>query len=249
MNKKHFSLIALMLISTYAVTGCSDYHAPWSYDGKDGPTHWGKLDTAYQMCGIGENQSPINIMDTTEASLSPLDVNYKAGVTSILNNGHTVQVNYRPDSTLRMDRTEFMLKQFHFHSPSENKINGVSYPMEIHLVHASKEGELAVVAVMVESGSSNPLIEALWKKMPEDKGDKNSLGKQALNISDLLPRNLSYYRFNGSLTTPPCSEGVRWYVLKTPVSMSEKQIEAFEHVMHHANNRPTQPLNARAVLR
>lgn len=241
--------VSAFLFTVIAVSGCSgEHHAHWSYEGKTGPSHWGKLDEEYTMCALGRNQSPINILDTTEAALQPLNIHYQPGSTAILNNGHTIQIDYKKGSVLKMDGHEFVLKQFHFHSPSENQIKGVSYPLEAHLVHADSKGNLAVVAIMFETGRKNDVIEALWKKMPKHEDDRNSLAKTSINVGDLLPPSLDYYRYNGSLTTPPCSEGVRWFVLKSPVSVSEDQIKAFEQVMHHENNRPTQPLYARRVL-
>ncbi|RMH17222.1 MAG: carbonic anhydrase family protein [Gammaproteobacteria bacterium] len=241
--------VSAFLIAAMGVSGCSgEHHAHWSYEGKTGPAHWGKLDEAYAMCKHGMNQSPINILDAIKAELPPLNIHYQPGSTAILNNGHTIQVDYKKGNVLKMDGHEFVLKQFHFHSPSENQIKGVSYPLEAHLVHADAKGNLAVVAIMFETGKKNDVIEALWKKMPKHEDDRHSLERSKIHVGDLLPPNLDYYRYNGSLTTPPCSEGVRWFVLKTPVPVSEEQVKTFEQVMHHHNNRPTQPLNARKVL-
>jgi carbonic anhydrase len=146
-----------------------------------------------------------------------------------------------------IDGHEFELRQYHFHAPSENRINGKSYPMEAHLVHADKEGNLAVIAVMFVEGAENPSLARAWAHMPEKVGDKHSL-PSSIAVDGMLPAKHGYYRYNGSLTTPPCSEGVRWIVMKAPVSASRPQIERFEHIMHHPNNRPVQPINARVVL-
>ena len=165
----------------------------------------------------------------------------------MVNNGHTVQVGYAPGSTLQLDGTTFELKQFHFHAPSENLIEGKSYPLEGHLVHVSDKGEIAVVAVMFEAGKANPALAAAWSALPAKVGEIQAL-KTPLVAEQLLPENRDYYRFSGSLTTPPCSEGVRWLVMKQPVEVSQAQIDAFKAVMHHPNNRPVQPLNGRVVL-
>jgi len=173
---------------------------------------------------------------------------YQAGGNEMLNNGHTIQVNYGAGSGITVDGVEFALKQFHFHAPSENHIDGISYPMEAHLVHADKDGHLAVIAVMFEEGAENAALAGIWPDMPANAGDSQALAS-AFDVSKLLPENRDYYRFNGSLTTPPCTEGVRWLVMKTPVSASKDQVEAFTHMLHHPNNRPVQPVNARVILK
>ena len=219
----------------------------WGYEGEAGPVNWGKLDPKFAMCGLGKNQSPIDISALIKAELQPLTLAYSAGAAEILNNGHTVQVNYAAGNTLAIDGRNFELKQFHFHAPSENKVGGKHFPLEGHLVHADKDGNLAVIAVMFQEGAANPLLASLWEKMPAKGGGKAAL-QAGLNVTQLLPTDKQYYRFNGSLTTPPCSEGVRWFVLKVPVSVSKAQIEHFAKAMRHPNNRPVQPLNAREVL-
>ena len=166
----------------------------------------------------------------------------------ILNNGHTIQVNYNPGSTIKVNGNEFELKQFHFHSPSENTIEGRSYPMEAHYVHADKDGNLAVIAVLFETGEKNAELEKAWAHMPENAGEKGVLSK-SVDANNLLPHDHGYYRFNGSLTTPPCSEGVWWLVMKYSQSVSKEQIAKFANTMHHPNNRPVQPANARVILK
>ena len=224
-------------------------HAHWGYTGDTGPSHWGDLDPAFKMCKEGKNQSPIDLKGFIEADLKPISVSYATHPVEIVNNGHSIQVNVAPGGTLTIDGHTFELKQFHFHSPSENLIEGKSFPMEAHFVHADKDGNLAVIAVMIEEGKKNDLMEALWKYMPEKAGEKVALSGSTMNPEDLLPSDRDYYRFNGSLTTPPCSEGVWWIVLKKPVTVSKEQVEKFQHVMHHPNNRPVQPVNARPVLK
>ena len=222
--------------------------AHWTYEGEAGPENWGKLDPKFVMCGIGRNQSPIDLSRFVEAELAPLKVNYKAAASEIVNNGHTLQVNYTPGSTLMVDGREFELKQFHFHAPSENTMNGKHFPLEGHLVHADKDGNLAVVAVMFSEGAANPLLTKLWQNIPAKKGDQSVL-PAGLNVKALLPTLRSHYAFNGSLTTPPCSEGVRWLVIRQPATASKAQVESFAKTIGEDNNRPVQPVNARAVLR
>nr|WP_323912557.1 carbonic anhydrase family protein [Aeromonas veronii] len=218
----------------------------WEYSGKSGPTEWAKLTPEFSQCA-GSNQSPIDLTNLIPAKLAPLEFHYQFGGNSIVNNGHTIQINYVPGSTLKIDGIGFELKQFHFHTPSENLIEGKSYPLEGHLVHVSPSGEIAVVAVMFEIGKSNEVLANAWKKLPTEIGKPQQL-TTALSAAHLLPNNRGYYRFSGSLTTPPCSEGVRWFVMKQPVEVSQSQINLFKSVMLHPNNRPVQPLNGRVVI-
>ena len=222
-------------------------HSSWSYSGKTGPEYWGDLKSEYKMCKLGKNQSPIDISKTTKASLTPLNIYYDVKAKTFLNNGHTLKAEMKDGAVLYIDGKRFKLIQFHFHTPSENTINGEYFPAEAHFVHSTKDGELAVVSVMFKIGKSNPAFQKLVNNIPAKTGEKNNICKENLKAKDLLPSSLEYYRFNGSLTTPPCSEGVRWFVLKTPVEVSAKQIKAFEKVMGK-NNRPLQPINARVIL-
>lgn len=222
----------------------------WGYEGEEGPSNWAKLDPKFVMCGLGKNQSPIDITGFVEADLKPLKFTYSAGAQeiAIVNNGHTIQVNYAPGSSVTVDGREFELKQFHFHSPSENKIDGKQYPLEAHLVHADKDGNLAVVALMFEEGAPSAALTRLWEKMPANSGDKNPL-PAGMSVVQLLPAQRDYYRYDGSLTTPPCSEGVRWLVLKRVATASKAQIDLFATTVGHPNNRPLNPVNARTVLK
>jgi len=218
----------------------------WSYSGEKGSNNWAKLSPEFYECS-GKNQSPINLIGFVESVLKPINFNYKIYGNEILNNGHTIQVNYPKGNSIILDSQSFELKQFHFHAPSENRINGKSYPLELHFVHVNKKGKLAIVAVMFSEGKENTEIIKAWLKMPIKKGDKNILTK-VIDPKKLLPTVSNYYRFNGSLTTPPCSEGVRWIVMKKPLTASKKQIKDFTDVIGHPNNRPIQLLNARLVL-
>ncbi|MBU0657002.1 MAG: carbonic anhydrase family protein [Gammaproteobacteria bacterium] len=221
--------------------------AHWSYDGEAGPQNWAKLAPENAPCS-GKNQSPINLAGFTEADLPPIEFNYGSGIgKDVENNGHTIQVNYADGNAIKVDGIQFNLKQFHFHAPSENHINGKAFPMEAHLVHKDNTGDLAVVALMFEEGEANPELEKVWAEMPATAHTLDALDSK-VDASGLLPWSRDYYRFNGSLTTPPCTEGVRWIVMKNPVTASKEQIEKFAHVMHHPNNRPVQPTNARTVL-
>ena len=219
----------------------------WGYSGNVGPDRWSALSPAYEMCGLGRNQSPIDLTGFVAADLKAINLSYGTNAKEILNNGHSVQVNYTPGSSVELDGRVFELKQFHFHAPSENRIGGKAFPMEGHLVHADKDGNLAVVAVMFAEGKANAAVATLWKQLPAKEGEKFAVASQ-VNAAGVLPGSRAYYRYNGSLTTPPCSEGVRWLVMKEPVSVSREQVEAFKKVMGHPNNRPVQPVNARPIL-
>jgi len=240
--KNRLFAAGILLLSSYAFAG-----AVWEYSGETGPDSWAMLSPDYASCD-GNNQSPINLTGFIEAELTPIMFNYNAGSSEILNNGHTVQVNAVAGSSISIDGIQFDLKQFHFHAPSENLIESKSFPMEAHLVHADKNGNLAVIAVMFTEGEASEVLEKAWAQMPQVAGDKIALTSAILPL-DILPEHRNYYRFNGSLTTPPCSEGVRWLVMKHSVTASRHQIEQFTHVIHHPHNRPVQPVNARPVLK
>ena len=237
--------VGLFMTAT-AIAGGHGAH--WGYSGHEGPAFWGDLSHDYAVCKSGRNQAPINISNLTEAELSPIVFQYKSVPLSIVNNGHTVQVNYAAGSSITVDGHTYNLLQFHFHTPSENTVGGHSFPMEAHLVHGDDAGNLAVVGVLFEKGVENPFIASVWAHMPAKVGEKKELEDIYLNVEGLLPTDRSYYRFNASLTTPPCSEGVRWMVLKNPVPVAAAQTKEFNTLMGGDNNRPVQPVNARPLL-
>jgi carbonic anhydrase len=240
--------ILLALSVSALLTGAVQAAAPtasaphWTYTGEHGPEHWNEVS---ETCGVGKNQSPINLTDVAKATLAPLDLTYGGMVTELTNNGHSLQATVTGNNTLVIDGVTFELKQFHFHTPSENVINNHQFPLEGHFVHADKDGNLAVVAVMFEMGGKNPELAKLTANLPKS-GETVKLA-QSFPVKDLLPSVTNYYRFNGSLTTPPCSEGVRWIVLKETKTLSDAQDKALMGMMGH-NNRPVQSLNARKVL-
>ncbi|PSW12200.1 carbonic anhydrase [Photobacterium sanctipauli] len=226
-----------------AASMTSTQAAEWSYEGENGVDNWGKQ---FATCGEGANQTPIDIKRTIKAELTPLQIDYQGKVQEVINNGHTVQANVEGKNQLVIDDEVFDLQQFHFHTPSENYIAGKQFPLEVHFVHANAEGQLAVVAAMFKTGPrGNEAFNTLLATVP-DKDQTLSL-TDTLNPAELLPREREYYRFNGSLTTPPCSEGVRWFVMREAQAGSEEQIDSLHQVMGD-NARPLQPLNARVVL-
>lgn len=228
----------------------------WSYEGEHGPADWGGLCPEFSTCGTGRSQSPIDITGATSATLPGVKTSYVPAelrivhhehVADVLNNGHTVQVNYPAGSTLVLGEESFALVQYHFHSPSEHTLEGQQFPMEMHLVHKSEQGKLAVLGVFIEEGAANPAFEPVWANLPKSKGAEVHLEHVTVDVDDLLPSERTTYRYEGSLTTPPCSEGVQWMVLGTPVALSAGQIGTFRALVA-GNNRPIQPRNGRELV-
>ena len=256
--KKIISLSLAAIAAMILATGCTSHsensehgkshEAHWGYEGKYSPSHWGEMKEEFAMCSQGKVQSPINIIPTEDIDLKALDFKYNTNSMDVVNNGHTVQVNILAGSTVNIAGTDYELKQFHFHTPSENNINGKAYPLEAHFVHAAKDGSLAVVAVMYEEGKENPIIEKIWSKFPLKANEKVSISLSANDIQAMLPSNKDYYKFMGSLTTPPCSENVKWNVFKTSMPISKEQVKQFFDTFEHANNRPIQNINGRSIL-
>ena len=222
--------------------------AHWSYEGNTGPSSWGRLNPEFSLCGNGKRQSPINIEEsqTLRGPAEALQFQYSASNASVVNNGHTVQIDVSGDNNLTVRGSTFRLVQFHFHTPSEEQVNFRSYPLDAHLVHRNSEGQLAVVAVLFDVGATNPLIQKVWTYMPLDTNDRVNMPTGLLDLNEVLPKDQRYYQFIGSLTTPPCTEGVLWMVLKQPVPISREQLRLFTQLFPR-NARPVQPLNGRPV--
>lgn len=220
----------------------------WGYEGDEGPSAWGELSPDYVLCAEGTRQSPIDI-DTASATttiFTGIEFNYQPTNLDIVNNGHTIQVNYGAGSTIEVDGAIYNLLQFHFHAPSEHTINGEHYELEMHLVHQRSDGALGVVGIMIESGGLNEQFAAIWENLPKESHTESHVENTTINAEQLLPTLRHYYRYDGSLTTPPCSEGVAWFVLQSPIELSASQISAFTSVINN-NNRPVQPLNTRGM--
>ena len=237
------------LLITAGLTPLLALASHWSYEGHASPEHWGELSNEFKECQSGKNQSPIDITSSLDAHIAPLDVHYFQSPVVLLNNGHTIQASFdqQANNLVDFDNIKADLQQFHFHAPSENTINGKHAAMEMHLVHTESNGDVVVVAVMFDIGAENPALTELWKKMPQQ-AEKSAPLTTKINMTTLLPTDKMYWRFSGSLTTPPCSEGVTWLVMKHPLTMSETQLQQFKAVMHHDNNRPVQPLHGRVVV-
>lgn len=225
--------------------------AHFSYDAADphGPAHWGELEGA-DLCSTGRNQSPVDISGVTRAWQPTFQIAYSPTPLVLANKGHTVQADYASGSSLRLDGKTFYLAQFHFHAPSEHQIQGRGTALEAHLVHKSDTGELAVLGVLIRRGRENAFLKKFWDRMPAKNCAENCTVRDSaleINVRELLPARLEFYRYSGSLTTPPCSEGVRWLVLKDVVEASAEQIERFNQTIG-PSARPVQPLYARNVL-
>lgn len=219
----------------------------WKYTGSKGSEFWGDLSPDYAICKTGMNQSPINIDTTITATPKPLKAFQRFPVTNIVNNGQTIQADFRPGNILVIDGLMYQMKQLSFHAPSEHQIMGKSYPLEAQFLHADGNGKTVILAVMYEEGYENKAMAKLWSQMPKRKGKPVKLSSKVL-AGELIPREKEYYRYSGSLTTPPCSEGVVWVVMKAPMTASKNQIDAFRTVMKEDNNRPVQTLNGRMVV-
>jgi carbonic anhydrase len=216
--------------------------AHWDYEGEMGPENWGK---EFPTCGKGKSQSPLNIKGPFEKVRFNVVPDYKPGPLKIINNGHTIQVNVTPGSKIRIDGKAFDLLQFHFHRPSEEHINGKPSAMVIHFVHKNDSGELAVLGVLLQEGNENPGIKTLWSYAPPKEGPEVAPDNVAFNPTNLLPREMEFFHYDGSLTTPPCTEKVKFFILKSQVNISKDQVTQFPFKM---NARPIQALNDRKIL-
>lgn len=230
---------------TVAETGhTSQVH--WTYEGAEGPDHWGDIDPAYAACGTGKSQSPIDLHSASAEDLANIAFHYQASDLRILNNGHTVQVNYDAGSYIEVDGERYDVAQFHYHAPSEHSIDGQLFPAELHIVHKNAAGQLAVVGILLTEGAENPAFQPFLSNLPDHEAEESDAGVK-IDAAAFLPATQTTYRYSGSLTTPPCSEGVSWFVMDHPVELSADQIAALETVFE-GNNRPVQPINERSLI-
>jgi carbonic anhydrase len=251
--RKAAILFGLLVVALLLVPGrpLAQWKTAWSYEGPKGPEHWGDLDPAYATCKDGEEQSPIDIRNTKKAEFPALRFGYQSGpLKYLINNGKTIRVNYHDapgtGNFLIFGDTRYQLTQFHFHRPSEEYVHGKSYEMVAHFMHEANDGKAAGVAVLLKAGKANSAIQPIWEHMPMSEGKEEEIPGVQVNPAGLLPPDFSYYSYMGSLTAPPCTEGVSWFVLKTPVEISAAQINAFAKLYPH-DVRPPQPLHNRIV--
>jgi carbonic anhydrase len=217
----------------------------WDYAGAGGPEQWGKLKPEFASCASGKRQSPIDIREGIRVQLDPVQFEYQPSTFRVLDNGHTIQVNVAPGNSIEVMGRRYELVQFHFHRPSEERIDGRQFDMVAHLVHKDLDGRLAVVAVLLERGSVHPLVQSVWNNLPLEKGDEVP-ARGTLDLNRLLPQQREYFTYMGSLTTPPCSEGVLWMVMKQPVPISPEQISIFAR-LYPMNARPIQSAAGRLI--
>jgi carbonic anhydrase len=219
----------------------------WSYSGETGPAHWASEDESFATCGIGKQQSPIDIEKSVRKDLPAIKFAYQPTPLKVTDTGHSFQVNAAAGSGgITVGDEHYDLVQIHFHEPSEERIHGHGYAMVAHIVHKNAKGELAVVAVLINKGKTNSFLQPVFDNFPASGTPESAVAGANINVGELLPTNQGYFTFDGSLTTPPCSEHVRWFVLKTPVEASEKQLNQFG-ARYHGNARPTQKLNGRTI--
>ncbi len=265
--KRHYLAVAILAVSTVSFTACStnsqtskeaatntspiivkeDGHVSWSYTGDTGPEYWGDIEEA-SACKIGQEQSPINITRAVASASKAPTFNYSQSASlSIIDNGHTVV--YTPttdDNTINLNNERFELKQFHYHTPSEHQFGGQTYPAEIHFVHANNAGNLAVVGVMLMQGQENSIMSSLLEDTKLSAKNKAEVISSRVNLAALIPTAPTFYHYAGSLTTPPCSEQVQWYVTKEPLAVASHQLAALSD-LYEGNNRPIQPQGSRKV--
>ena len=217
----------------------------WSFEGADGPAHWGDLDPSFKACAVGSQQSPIDLKNAIKADFGHVDLDWKPQAYAVVNNGHTIQANAKPGSFARVGGETYAMTQFHFHAPSEHAIDGVRTAMEAHFVHAQPSGRLAVIGAFMKAGAANAAFRAVMKAAPRQVGEQTL--ERPVDPHQLIPAKSAIYRYQGSLTTPPCAEVVDWNIYERPVEVASADITTFRG-LYPMNARPFQPLNRRFLL-
>jgi len=228
-----------------SMSGMAPGHAHWDYAGDVGPESWGRLKPEFSKCTNGARQSPIDIRDGIQVNLDPVQFDYKPSNFRVIDNGHTVQVNVGSGNSIEVMGRRYDLIQFHFHRPSEERINGKQFDMVAHLVHKDMEGRLAVVAVLLDRGTASPVVQSVWNNLPLEKNEELP-ARALIDLREMLPIERGYFTYMGSLTTPPCSEGVLWMVMKTPLPISAEQVGIFAR-LYPMNARPIQSASGRLI--
>jgi len=251
------ALVAVAWLSCLAMSQAADAPAEpvpqhssnsphWAYDGEEGMDHWGMLSRGYMTCETGSHQSPIDItMPGEDWAPELLQFHYRQADIQAMHNGHSIQVRVSPGSELHVNERTYQLMQFHFHEPSEHHIEGKASPFELHLVHRDRTGHIVVLSLLTDLGVGHPVLSAVWASLPVRAGD--SAPSRQLDLSTLIPNHLHHFAYHGSLTTPPCTEGVHWIVMQDKISIEQAQIDKFVGLVGH-NARAIQPIHDRQVL-
>ncbi|MFC1481862.1 carbonic anhydrase [Candidatus Neomarinimicrobiota bacterium] len=249
--KISFSFGAILLmygmgVSTAMASDDMKDGAEWSYEGNSGPEYWGDLDPAYIACIEGHAQSPVDIVETVKSAKDDLKVNYAVGNGIVRDNGHTWEVVCEPGNYLKVSGQRYDLRQFHFHSPGEHWVGGRPFDMELHFVHTNTNGDVVILGILLDIGDENQFINKIWQNVPGGEGDDYVEEIYDMQLTSLIEPMAAYYTYKGSLTMPPCSEGVNWIILAKPQTVSYEQVRFFGNIFPN-NNRPLQPLNSRKV--
>lgn len=247
---KQLLMTGLMMAMSSLCVATETIH--WGYDQDISAEHWGQLSDQFKACGTGQNQTPINIENAYKTAVNhKISIRYNTSPHAVVFNGHTIQVNTieaNNNDYIVVDHKKFFLRQFHFHTPSENQINGKNFPLEVHFVNVSEDGHITVLAVMFEIGPKSAEWDSVWSSLSKQENDSQTLVR-SINLNHLLPKTHAYYRFSGSLTTPPCTEGVNWIVFKQKRYLSQTQLDEFKSLLvNQHNNRPIQPTNGRIII-
>ncbi len=240
-----FALILTVAVTPAAMASEKGHGSHWTYEGSAGPEHWSDLDPKFSACAQGKSQSPINLVAGKSGSRK-IEVDYKPSALNVVNNGHTIKVSYDKGSSVVMDGNKFNLLQFHFHTPSEHTAKGAPYPIELHMVHQSDDGQLGVIGVFFKEGAKNKALSTVWKRANDHIGMEHTPEGVSINAADFLPADRTHHNYSGSLTTPPCSENVNWNVMVTPLEASSSQIKKLQRLFK-ANARPVQKLHGRSL--
>jgi carbonic anhydrase len=249
MIPKHMTVAAacgIVAALAFTASAPAQESVQWSYEGSTGPEHWASLSPAFRACGEGSRQSPIDLRAPVRRAAEPIRITYTPGAVSLHNNGETVEVRSDLAQTLRVGTKSFSLVQLHFHSPSEHLVAGVRSPLEVHFVHQAADGERAVLGTLVRIGHKNMQLERLLESLPHDP-EHDARVQAPVDLRQLLPAATRAYRYSGSLTTPPCTEGIRWLVLATPIQISAHQLTKLRATVE-GNARPVQPRNGRPLI-
>jgi carbonic anhydrase len=242
------AVLASGLLATTVTAYGASAQDNWSYSGASGPTNWHQLSPANALCRVGRSQSPIAIDGTDPVIMHRLETDYKVSPLDLKNRNRTVSMEYGEGSRLIVGSKRFTLESLSFHTPGEHTVAGERFPVSIQFKHRAPDGSYAIVETLVREGDANLAAQEIWDNMPLEPGQTSKSSKVLINARDLMPTDKSYFRYMGSLTTPPCSEGVHWYVLKRPIELSKAQIDLLIGVTGGENARPLQNRNNRMIL-